>query len=187
MNPFHSAAIAAMLFASAPSIAFAHNGLMHTGCPTGQSFTAGDITVTGAYTRAMLPNAGSAGGYLNIANSGTAADTFTGATSVAATDIGIHQMKMNGDVMEMTPVEGGLEIPAGGSVELAPSGFHLMFTGIGVPFKEGECVEVTLHFANAGDLPIELNIGGIAQDEPVMDHSMHDMGDMSPMSSMEGM
>jgi copper(I)-binding protein len=170
MNPFRSAALAAILLVSAPSLAFAHNGLMHSGCPTGQSFTAGDITVTGAYTRAMLPNAPSAGGYLTIANAGTAADTLTGASSIAADQIGVHQMQMNGDVMEMSEVEGGLEIRAGGTVELAPSGYHLMFTGIDTPFEEGQCVEVMLHFANAGDLPIQLNIGGIAQDEPVMDH-----------------
>ena len=154
--------------------ASAHNGLAHDGCPTGQSFVAGDITVTGAYTRAMLPHAQAAGGYLTIANSGAASDTLIGANSQAA-NIEIHDMKMEGDVMKMAPVEGGLDIPAGGTVALAPMGYHLMFTQIGVPFKQGECVELVLHFAGAGDLPIQLNIGGVAQDEPVMDHSMHEM------------
>ena len=174
MNPFRSVALAALLFVSAPGLALAHNGLTHDGCPTGQSFAAGDIAVTGAYTRAMLPNAQAAGGYLTIANSGASSDTLTGATSQAAT-IEIHNMTMEGDVMKMAPVEGGLDIPAGGTVALAPMGYHLMFTQIGVPFKQGECVELVLHFAGAGDLPIQLNIGGVAQDEPVMDHSMHEM------------
>ena len=184
MNLFRPAALSALILLSAPSLAFAHNGLVHTGCPTGQSFSAGDIAVSGAYTRAMLPNAKTAGGYMSIANTGTSADRLTAITSQAATGVDVHQMKMNGDVMEMSPVEGGLEIPANGSVELAPSGYHLMFTGMAVPFKEGECVQIVLKFQSGVELPVELNIGGVAQDEPVMDHGMHDM---SGMSSMEGM
>ncbi len=184
MNPFRPAALAALLIVSAPVSPLPHNGLVHNGCATAQIFTGGDLTVVGAYARAMLPNAQSAGGYLTITNDGPVADTLTGVTSEAASSVDVHLMQMKGDVMEMSPVEGGLEIAAGETVELAPSGYHLMFTGIRSPFKEGECVDIVLHFAVAGDLPVELNIGGVAQDEPVMDHSMHDMGEMS---SMEGM
>jgi copper(I)-binding protein len=177
MNRLRFAALAALL--AVPTPAFAHNGLMHTGCAAGQSFAAGSITVTGAYTRAMLPNAGAAGGYLTIANSGAEPDTLTGGTSQAAGLVEVHEMTLEGDMMKMGAVPGGLEIPAGGTTELAPKGIHLMMMQIGTPFKEGECVEVTLHFAKAGDLPVVLNIGGVAQDEPVMDHSGHDMGSMA--------
>ena len=52
---------------------------------------------------------------------------------------------------------------------------------IGTPFEEGQCLQVTLHFVNAGDMPVVLSIGGVAQSGPPMDH------DMSGMSSMEGM
>jgi copper(I)-binding protein len=180
-NGLRLAAIAALLCLSMP--AFAHNGLMHTGCAAGQSFTAGAITVSGAYTRAMLPNAGAAGGYLTISNAGAEPDTLTGGTSQAAGLVEVHEMTLEGDMMKMASVPGGLDIPAGGTVALAPKGFHLMMMQIGTPFKEGECVEVTLHFAKAGDLPIQLSIGGIAQDEPVMDHSGHNMGSMSSMET----
>ena len=68
MTRFSPTALLAALAFAAPSLAFAHEGILHDGCPTGQSFTAGGITVSGAYARATPPNAQSAGAYLSIAN-----------------------------------------------------------------------------------------------------------------------
>lgn len=164
MTRLRFAALAAFVLLSSP--AFAHQGILHDGCPTGQSFAAGRIIVTGAYARATPKGAQSAGAYLTIANSGSAADTLTGVSSAAASDVAVHEMKMNGQVMEMAPVEGGLPIPAGGSVSLSPMGYHLMVTGMTQPFVKGQCVEMILHFTTAGDLPIQLNIGGFGQDAP---------------------
>lgn len=160
MNPLIPAALAAVTILSSIPFALADD------CATGQSFTKGDMTVSGAFVRATLKGAQSAGGYLSISNKGPAPDRFTGARSDAATDIGIHAMKMNGQVMEMAPIEGGIDVPAGGSASLNPMGDHLMLTGFSQPFVEGQCVTMVLHFAQAGDLPVEFNIGGIAQMKP---------------------
>ncbi|MDO8360033.1 MAG: copper chaperone PCu(A)C [Devosia sp.] len=188
MNIVRSAMLAALLVTCVPSLALAHHGLIHDGCPIGQTFAAGDVTVTGAFTRATPKGATAAGSYFTVVNAGAAADTLLGATSEAAADIGVHQMKMNGDMMEMSPVEDGLEIPAGGSVQLAPGGYHLMLTGMDQPFAEGACVEMTLHFAVAGDLPIQLNIGGMGQKVPPVAGETGDAPSMEmDMSSMEGM
>ncbi len=181
MNPLRFAAIAALLLVATPALA--HNGFVHNGCDPNETFAANGITVSGAYTRASPPSAASAGGYLTIVNAGDTADTLVGATSKSAGKLEVHQMKMEGDIMKMAPVEGGLDIPAGGTVTLEPMGYHLMFMQLLMPFKQGECVEVVLQFTNAGELPIELNIGTLSQDGPVMDHDMGDMShDMSEMS-----
>ena len=160
------AALAALLSLSAATAAYADSGLIAAGCPAGQTFTAGSISVTGAYLRATPPAAQSAGAYLVIPNAGPEADTFTGATTSAAGDTALHQMSMNGQVMQMSDVAGGLPVPAGGSVSLDPMGYHLMLTGLSAPFKQGQCLGMVLHFAKAGDLDIELNIGSITQNGP---------------------
>jgi copper(I)-binding protein len=170
MTRIRSAAVAALIILSpilgpAPTV-LAHEGLLHDGCPTGQSFAAGAITVTGAWLRATPKGAQSAGAYLTVANAASAPDTLLGASSEAASDITLHAMRMDGNVMTMTPVEGGLEVPAGGSVTLAPMGLHLMLTGMAQPFVAGQCVAMMLHFAKAGDLAIQLNIGSLTQDGP---------------------
>ncbi|HWA18245.1 MAG TPA: copper chaperone PCu(A)C [Devosia sp.] len=193
MTQTRRVALAATIFAILSVPALAQGGLVPEGCATGQSFSTGPVTVSGAYLRATPPGAKAAGAYLTLTNTGTESDTLLGATSEAAAEIAVHSMSMNNGVMEMAPVEGGLPIPPGGSVALEPKGFHLMLTGMDQPFVEGACVQMVLHFEKSGDLPIELNVGGFAQNAPPdgtgatpapMDH---DMGDISGMESMEGM
>ena len=175
-----AAVAATSMLLSAPAVAATD---ILDSCPTGQSFTQAGITVTGAFMRATPKGAQSAGAYFVISNSGAAADSFTGANSGAAPDITLHSMKMNGNIMEMAPVDGPLEIPAGGSVPLAPSGYHLMLTGMPQGFAQGQCVQMVLHFAKAGDLPIELNVGGYGQQAPPTGEASSSI-DMSGMSGM---
>ena len=61
--------------------------------------------------------------------------------------------------MKMRALPEGVEIPAGGTVELAPGGYHLMMMGLVQPLAENACVEVILTFEKACDLPVMLNIG----------------------------
>jgi copper(I)-binding protein len=158
MRFIRTAALAAIFAIASASVVHAQSGVL-PGCPLGQSFTSGPITVTGAFIPAPPKGAPAAAAYLRIANSGPA-DALTGATSPVGA-LGLHQMKANGSVMEMTPVEGGIAIPAGGSVSLDPMGYHLMMTGMTQALAKGQCVAMVLHFAGAGDLPIELNVGAL--------------------------
>jgi copper(I)-binding protein len=68
-------------------------------------------------------------------------------------------MEMKDGVMIMRPVEGGLEIPAGETVELKPGGLHIMFMAVSEPFNEGETVPVTLEFEKAGSVELNLPVG----------------------------
>jgi len=61
-------------------------------------------------------------------------------------------------VMRMRPIEGGLEIPSGGAVELKPSGMHLMLIGLKRPLVAGENVTVTLIFADGTRLETPLEV-----------------------------
>ncbi|BBI71429.2 hypothetical protein HAALTHF_12940n [Vreelandella aquamarina] len=67
-------------------------------------------------------------------------------------------MEMDGDVMRMAPLPGGIELPAGESVTLAPGGLHLMLMELGSPIVEGEPVPVTLEFQHAEPMEIELQV-----------------------------
>jgi copper(I)-binding protein len=153
-----------------PVAAGAHEGMLHDGCPAGQSFVAGDITVSGAFTRAMLPNAPVGGGYMTITNAGRAPDRLLGATTASTDAVEFHDSKVTDGMMEMTHLPEGIEIPAGGSVTLAPGGLHVMFINPKSPFKEGECLAVTLSFERAGDLTIELSVGPVGADVPPGHH-----------------
>ena len=44
------------------------------------------------------------------------------------------------------PIDTGLDLPAGKSVELKPGGYHVMLIDLKAPLKEGESVPLTLVF-----------------------------------------
>lgn len=97
-------------------------------------------------------------GYLTVRNGGAEADTLISVSSPRAASVEIHEMTMDGAIMRMRAVEGGLAIPAQGEVVLAPGGYHLMFMGVTQPFAEGEEIAVTLTFANAGAVELMLPV-----------------------------
>lgn len=126
--------------------------------PSSQAAMLGDLELTGAWARAMLPGQPAGGGYLVIANKGDEADRLVAASSPAAGKVEIHTMAVIDNVMTMRPVEGGLEIPAGGIVELKPGGFHIMFMQVPQPFAAGGEVSVTLEFEKAGKIELVMPV-----------------------------
>ena len=95
---------------------------------------------------------------------GASDDRLTGGSTPVAARLEIHEMSMTGGVMKMRPVSGGLVIPAGETVTLAPGGYHIMFIGLKAPLKVGDHVSAALHFEKAGtitiDLPVQTPPGG---------------------------
>ncbi|MBN9599587.1 MAG: copper chaperone PCu(A)C [Afipia sp.] len=125
------------------------------------TFKAGDITVTAPWTRATPGGAKVAGGYLKIVNNGSAADRLVKAESAIAGHVEIHEMTMTGGVMKMRPITDGLVIKPGQSVELAPSGLHVMFMDLKQPLKQGETVKATLAFEKAGPLEVVFKVNAL--------------------------
>jgi copper(I)-binding protein len=58
-----------------------------------------------------------------------------------------------GGMMQMREVD-AIEVPAGGSVELKPGGYHIMLLELAEPLVEGESVALTLRFQ--GLEPVEV-------------------------------
>ena len=143
----------------------------------------GDITISGGFTRAMLPNQPVGGGYLTIRNAG-GDDRLLGVATPLARKGELHEMSMNGEVMSMRPLPDGFAVPAGGTVALMPGGLHMMFTGVTKPFKTGDTVPVTLSFEKAGTVEVALPVLGVGQSPEAGDAE----GDAMPgMGHMPGM
>ncbi len=121
-------------------------------------YTLGTLKIGHPWSRATPPSAPSAGGFLTVTNTGTTADRLISASSPAAGQVQIHEMKMDGTVMRMRELEKGLEIPPGATVALAPGGFHLMLMELKSPLKEATRVPVTLVFEKAGKIDVELAV-----------------------------
>ncbi len=65
------------------------------------------------------------------------------------------EMAMDMGAMVMQQIM-ALDLPAGQTVNLEPGGYHVMLIDLAEPLVEGESFEVTLDFAEAEDLTVEV-------------------------------
>ena len=112
------------------------------------------------WARATAPGAAVGGGFLTVHNPGKSGDRLVAASSPVSARMELHEMAMEKDVMRMREVK-AMEIPAGGTLELRPGGYHLMFMELKAPLKQGEKVPVTLKFEKAGEMKVELSVEGM--------------------------
>jgi uncharacterized protein YcnI len=127
---------------------------------------AGSLTLEQPWSRATPGGAKVGGGYLRITNTGTVPDRLTGGSLPLASKVEVHEMRLEGDVMRMKAVEGGLEIKPGATVELKPGGLHLMFVDLKEPLKEGQVLKGTLTFDKAGPVEVEYTVRGMGGAAP---------------------
>jgi periplasmic copper chaperone A len=125
-----------------------------------QEFKAGDIVIEKPWARATPKGAEVGGAYLTIENKGATPDRLTGGSTDFAT-VEIHETKSENGVMQMRQMKGGLDIPAHGSIGLAPGGYHIMFTHLAHPLTKGDSVKATLNFEHAGSVDVEFKVVGV--------------------------
>lgn len=121
-------------------------------------YTQGDLKIEHPWARATPAGAKVAGGFMTITNTGKETDRLVAASAGVAGHMEVHEMRMEGDVMRMRELADGLPIEPGKSVKLAPGGYHIMFMELKEPLKQGAKVPVTLTFAKAGSLTVEMQV-----------------------------
>ncbi len=105
--------------------------------------SASDLALSDAWVRALPPVQRVTAGYLTVTNNGAAAVTITGGTAELAEALEIHTTREVNGMMRMEPLQ-ELVVPAGGAIELAPGGTHLMLLGLERMPTPGERVEICL-------------------------------------------
>ena len=168
MKPILLAGVLAAIIAAAASPAVSQPA---AGAATGETYKAGALVVATPWSRATPGGAKVAGGYLTITNTGSAPDRLTAVALSAAASGEVHESTNAGGVVRMHPVEGGLEIKPGATVELKPGGYHVMFMGLKQPLKEGQRLSGTLTFEKAGTVQVEFAVRGLgAQNAGAPEH-----------------
>jgi len=133
----------------------------------------GALTIEQPWSRATPAGASVGGGYLRITNNGPDSDRLVGGSFPGASRVEVHEMSMDGDVMRMKQVSGGLEIKPGATVELKPGAGHLMFMDLKEPLKEGQTVKGTLLFEKAGSVEVEYTVRGLGGAAPSAEEHHH--------------
>jgi periplasmic copper chaperone A len=134
-------------------------------------YKASSLTITDPWVRVSQAGA-QAGGGLAITNTGSAPDYLLGGTASGATRVEVHITSHEGGTAQMRPVEGGVEIKPGETVRLAP-GRYLMFIGLKQSLSEGEQVEGTLQFKNAGTVPVKFEVQAATARAPANHMNRH--------------
>lgn len=137
--------------------------------------SAQNVTVTDAWARATVQGQKATGAFMKI----TAKDSakLVGVSSPVAGVVEIHEMKMDKDVMKMSALPNGLELPAGKAVELKPGGYHVMLMDLKAPLAKDTTIPLTLTVQDAkgvkSTVELKLLVGMQAPGMPSHDHSKH--------------
>jgi len=96
--------------------------------------------------------------YFMVMNNTAQADRLIAVESDVAAATELHESVEENNVIRMAPRPDGFEIPAGGSVTLAPGGKHVMLVNLKAPLVEGESFALTLRFQHALALSVTVPI-----------------------------
>ncbi len=143
--------------ALAPGLAHAHEHIVK----------AGSLEIIHPWSRATPGGAKVAAGYVTVENKGAAPDRLISASAEISDKADIHEVGMKDGVMSMKRVD-GIAVPAGGSLTLKPGSYHVMFTGLKRPLKEGETFPGSLTFEKAGKIAVEYTVEGMGAAAPSM-------------------
>ena len=134
----------------------------------------GSLVIQDPRARATAPGAKVGAGYLSIVNTGNQNDWVVGIDASFAEHSEIHEMKMEGDIARMRPLDSGLEVPAGQQVDLHPGGLHIMFMKLQHQLQEGDSYPVVLHFKRQGAVNVIFEVRKDPSGAHSNQHQKHD-------------
>jgi copper(I)-binding protein len=106
-----------------------------------------------AWAREPAPSRDVMALFVVLENRGSTTKAVVSAESEMADKVELHEMKMDGAMMRMSPVK-QIEVPAGGKTELKPGGLHVMIFGLKRRPAVGDALAVTLTLDDGTKVPV---------------------------------
>lgn len=118
-----------------------------------------DMEIADVRAFETAPTAMAGGGFMQITNTGDADDRLIAVEAdFPRVELHAHDFDSQG-IARMIHLEDGIPVPAGETVTLEPGGLHVMFMGLrNNPLVDGETVDATLIFEQAGSVPVTFDI-----------------------------
>lgn len=114
-----------------------------------------EIKVDDAWVRLLPPTVKTTAAYMRL--NSDQADKLQSVTTDVADRVEMHNSSMEDGVMSMEQVK-DISLPPNQDVELKPHGLHLMVMGLKQALQDGQEIEFTLHFKNAGDTQVNAKV-----------------------------
>lgn len=158
-------------------IFYACLSLATSGAAYAENYKLGNIVIAHPWARPAAQGTKTSAAYLSLENKGAESDKLVSAASPVAGKTQIHQTTDEGGVMKMQEVAGGIELAPGATVALKPGGYHIMLLDLKQKLDEGRHILLTLTFAKAGSIDLEVDVekksGEQGHGMTGMDHNMH--------------
>jgi periplasmic copper chaperone A len=130
--------------------------------PAGVVLAADDgVMVQEAWARASAGAATNGAAYVTLMG-GAQADSLVSASTPVAATAEPHETITENGVTKMRPAP-GVQIPAHQTVTFAPGGTHIMLTGLKQPLAAGQSFPLTLTFAHAAPVTVEVKVRGLGR------------------------
>ncbi len=115
------------------------------------------IEVKNPWARAALTGENSAV-YFEIRNGLSEADEVIGVSSEVAEAVEVHFSSLNADGVMQMKRQDSVPLEAGAEVTFAPGGLHVMLIGLTQALEAGSTMELTLSFAESGDIQLSVPV-----------------------------
>lgn len=132
---------------------------------------AADLKVDAVWIRGTVAAQKVTGAFMTLTSPDDA--VLLGAECPLAGKTELHEMRMQNSVMKMQEIA-RIPLPAGKTVQLKPSGFHLMLFDLKRPLKAGEHVPLNLKIEHAGkqeSVSVDAEVKPL--DEAAHEHAAH--------------
>lgn len=130
-----------------------------------QTWTAGDLTLQHAWSRASIGIDRPGVFYVEITNKGAEPDALVGIATPASGMPMLHETVVKDGVATM-PHAMSILAPAGETVKLAPGGYHGMLMGLTAALVEGGSFPATLTFERAGEVTVDVEVVSMRAEGP---------------------
>lgn len=150
---FRALVVASTISAGALTAAHGH----HTPEHDAQQASAG-VVVQQPFASATMPGATVGAAYMQVTNTGRNQVVLVSASSPVAAKVEFHSMSMDGNIMRMREITGGIPIPPGGSANFVPGGTHIMLVGLRQRLAPGSSIPLTLTFNGAPQVTLQVPV-----------------------------
>jgi copper(I)-binding protein len=133
--------------------------------PSGSVLATNDgVKVQEAWARASAGAASTGAAYVTLVG-GAQPDQLVGSTTPVAATAEVHETINDNGVMKMRPVA-SIPLPPGQTVTFTPGGYHIMLTGLQKPLTVGRSFPLTLTFAHAGPVTVDVQVRALGYNAP---------------------
>jgi copper(I)-binding protein len=116
-----------------------------------------ELTVKNAWARTPLAPQNNTAVYMVLENASSMPRSVVSVSTQDAERAELHEVRMEGGMMTMMPTK-EIAVPAKGSVELKPGGFHVMLFTLKKPLKPGDQVNIVLKLSGGASVPVTATV-----------------------------